>query len=71
MRIGILLAATALALVACSSGKAPPPQAQAPTPPEKTIYDTQIKALQRAKDVQKTVDKQKADADKKLDDAGG
>ena len=71
MRIPIFLAAATLALAACSSGKAPPPQAQTPTPPEKTVFDTQLKALQRAKDVQKTVDQQKADADKKLQDEGG
>jgi hypothetical protein len=71
MRIRILLAATVLALAACSSSKAPPPPPPAPTPPEKTVFDTQLKALQRAKDVQKTVDQQKADADKKLQDEGG
>jgi hypothetical protein len=71
MRIPILLAAATLTLAACSSSKTPPPQAQTPTPPEKTVFDTQLKALQRAKDVQKTVDQQKADADKKLQDEGG
>jgi hypothetical protein len=71
MRVPILLAAVALTLAACSSSKAPPPQAQTPAPPEKTVFDTQLKALQKAKDVQKTVDQQKADADKKLQDAGG
>jgi len=69
MRNLIFLAATVLTLAACSSDKAPPPQAQ--TPAQKTVFDTQIKALQKAKDVQKTVDQQKADADKKLEDGGG
>ncbi len=71
MRSPILLVAVALTLAACSSSKTPPPQAQTPPPAEKTVLDTQLKALQRAKDVQKTVDQQKADADKKLQDEGG
>ena len=63
----------ALALAACSSSKAPA-EADAPPPPQparKTVFDTQFKALQKAKDVQKTVDQQKADMDKKLEDTGG
>ncbi len=64
--------ACALALVACSGSKAPAENAVATPPPaQKTVYDTQFKALQRAKDVQKTVDKQKADMDQKLKDEGG
>jgi hypothetical protein len=63
----------AVALTACSKGQQaaepdpPPPQ----TPAQKTVLDTQLKALQKAKDVQKTVDQQKADMDKKLEDQGG
>ncbi len=71
MRIRVFLLIIALVLSACSSEKAPPPQAQAPQPAGKTVFDTQLKALQKAKDVQKTVDKQQADADKKLQDDGG
>jgi Spy/CpxP family protein refolding chaperone len=64
--------ALALALVACSTGKAPAENAAAPPPPpQKTVFDTQFKALQKAKDVQKTVDQQKADMDQKLKDEGG
>ena len=64
--------ALALALAACSGSKAPPENAAAaPPPPQKTVFDTQLKALQKAKDVQKTVDQQKADMDKKLEDSGG
>ena len=66
----IPLAALGLTLAACSSSKAPPEPAAAP-PPQKTVFDTQFKALQRAKDVQKTVDKQKDDMDQKLKDEGG
>jgi hypothetical protein len=65
------LAAFALSLAACSSSKVPPESAVAAQPPQKTVFDTQLKALQKAKDVQKTVDKQKEDMDKKLKDEGG
>jgi hypothetical protein len=40
-------------------------------PAQKTVIDTQLKALQKAKDVQKTVDQQKADMDKKVEEGGG
>jgi hypothetical protein len=66
----LFLLAGATLLGACSAEK-PPPLDQPTTPAQKTIYDTQIKALQKAKDVQKTVDQQKADMDKKLEDSGG
>lgn len=73
MKLVATVCFTALALAACSRGKAPaeteaPPPQQ---PAQKTVFDTQLKALQKAKDVQKTVDEQKAEMDKKLDDAGG
>jgi ABC-type glycerol-3-phosphate transport system substrate-binding protein len=71
MRTCIFFVAVALVLAACSSDKTPPPQTQAAQPAAKTVFDTQLKALQKAKDVQKTVDKQQADADKKLQDDGG
>ncbi|HEX6832725.1 MAG TPA: hypothetical protein VF132_04245 [Rudaea sp.] len=70
MRSILLAVFAALALGACSD-KPPPPKAAAQPPPDKTVFDTQLKALQKAKDVQKTVDKQKADQDKKLEDSGG
>jgi len=57
-------------LAACSHEK-PPPVDQAPrTPAEKTVVDTQLKALQKAKDVQKTVDQQAADQNKQIEDQG-
>lgn len=61
----------AVLLVACSAEKPPPVDQKPATPAQQTVFDTQIKALQKAKDVQKTVDQQKADMDKKLDDQGG
>jgi hypothetical protein len=67
----LLLADLALTLAACSSSKAPPESAAAAQTPQKTVFDTQLKALQKAKDVQKTVDQQKEDMDKKLKDEGG
>jgi len=64
------LAALALNFAACSSSP-PPPASAATTTPQKTVFDTQLKSLQKAKDVQKTVDQQKEDMDKKLKDEGG
>ena len=40
-------------------------------PATKTVIDTQLKALQKAKDVQKTVDQQKGELDKKAAEEGG
>jgi hypothetical protein len=65
------LAALALNLAACSSSSAPPESAAVQQTPQKTVFDTQLKSLQKAKDVQKTVDQQKEDMDKKLKDEGG
>ena len=68
----VLLCLATLALAACSRDKAPAETAAAPPPPpQKTVFDTQLKALQKAKDVQKTVDQQKKDFDKQLQDQGG
>ena len=70
----LAVAMLAIALAACSKSKAPAEAeaTPAPAPPAgKTVFDTQFKALQKAKDVQKTVDQQKADMDKKLKDEGG
>ncbi len=75
MKFAVLpLATFALSLAACSSSNAPPESAAAAQAPQKTVFDTQFKALQKAKDVQKTVDKQKEDMDKKVkeqEDGGG
>ena len=73
----VLLLAGAAALAACSSGASNgdaatgKPAAQAASAPGKTPIDPQLKALQKAKDVQKTVDEQKAATEKAIDDQGG
>ncbi len=65
MRIQLIpLAALALSCSACMGGMAPPPE-----PPPKTAYDAQLKALDKAKGVQQTVDQQKKDMDKRLEQA--
>jgi hypothetical protein len=56
----------ALLSVSCSQTPPPPPPAKQPT-----VFDAQLKALDKAKAVQDIVDKQKKDMDKKLEDAGG
>jgi len=69
----LLFAAPLLAaplLVACSHEKPPPVDQQPRTPAEKTVVDTQIKALQKAKDVQKVVDQQAADQNKQVEEQG-
>lgn len=77
MRIAIVpLAALVLLLAACSKHKADDEAAAAavappPPPPQKTVFDTQLQSLQKAKDVQKTVDQQKADLEKEVKDQGG
>ena len=69
MKSLLLSIACAVALAACSKSKQPDPPP--PPPPEKTVFDTQLKALQKAKDVQNVVDDQKKKADKQLEDNGG
>lgn len=69
MKSLLLPIACAVALAACSKSKQPDPPP--PPPAQKTIIDAQLKALQRAKDVQNVVDDQKKKSDKQLDDNGG
>ena len=65
-----------LMLAACSSNKQAEPQAQVPaeaiaparTP---TVIDTQLRALDKAKSVQGTLDAQNKAANKAIEDAGG
>jgi len=62
------------ALSACTQDKPPPPKAAAQTPPAApapTVLDDQMRALQKARDVQKTMDQRAPDLDQKLKDAGG
>ena len=67
----ILILSLACALAAACSSDDPPLPATAAAPPQKTVFDTQLKALDKAKAVQGMVDKQKADTDKQLQDQGG
>lgn len=62
-------------LAACGSSEPPPPPTAAAQPaqplPNSNVFSSDIRALQKAKDVQKTVDQQKADAEKQVQDQGG
>ncbi|WP_018972377.1 hypothetical protein [Rudaea cellulosilytica] len=74
MRIATLsIFVLAVLSVSCSRGTPPPAPAAQPKPTErqKTVIDAQLKALDKAKAVQGTLDQQKKDMDKKLEDAGG
>lgn len=74
MRIATLsIFVLAVLSVSCSQGTPPPAPAAQPKPAErqKTVIDAQLKALDKAKAVQGTLDQQKKDMDKKLEDAGG
>jgi hypothetical protein len=73
MRIVKLLLFALVALSAsCVDDKPPVETVKAAMPPaQKTVFDTQLKALEKAKAVQGVVDKQKRDADKKMEDQGG
>ena len=71
----VALAFAGLALAACSSAdKSPPPTAAAqPAQPlsNSNVFATDVRALQKAKDVQNVVDQQKAQSDKQLQEAEG
>ena len=65
MRLAILPLAAIVALSAACS-QTPPPQ---PAATQTTVFDDQLKALDKAKAVQQTVDQQKKDTDKRLEQA--
>ena len=73
----VFLAAGAMAIAACGGSssneeaQAAKPVAQTPAPAQKTVFDDQLKALQKAKDMQKTVDDQAKATDKAIEDGGG
>lgn len=69
----VKLSLIVLVALSASCSDEPPPPAAANKPPvhQPSVFDTQLKALDKAKSVQDTVDKQKRDADKKMEDAGG
>ena len=67
-----VLGATCL-LTACAQEKAPPapaaqPAAAAPAP---TVIDDQLRAMQKARDVNKTMDQRSSDIDDKVKEGGG
>jgi PBP1b-binding outer membrane lipoprotein LpoB len=69
----LAVATLAFALAGCSRSKAPEEAAvpAAPQAAQKTVFDTQLKALDKAKAVQGVVDQQKAETDKKVKDEEG
>jgi hypothetical protein len=70
----LLIAASACTVGACSPDKTPAPQPAAqtaPAAPAPTVLDDQMRAMQKARDVQKTMDQRAPDIDQKLKDAGG
>ena len=67
-----LLFTVVTGLTACSHSAPPPEPAQAPQPlSNSNVFSSDVRALQKAKDVQKTVDQQKQDSDKQLQEAEG
>ena len=68
----LIVIAIPLALTACAGGGSDDgAKTAAAAPVQKTVLDDQLKAIQKAKDVQKTVDQQAKDTDKAIDDSGG
>jgi hypothetical protein len=71
----IALAAATLGLAACGADAPPPPKDAAAQPaqplPDSNVFSSDVKALQKAKDVQKTVDEQKKAQDQAIQDNGG
>lgn len=68
----IAFAVCVCALAGCSSRKADEPAAQPAAPAkQKTVLDDQLKALEKAKAVQQTVDEAAKAQQKAVDDAGG
>jgi hypothetical protein len=54
-------------ILGCSSQSADPPAAAAPAPPVKTVFDPLTQQLNRARDVQKTVDQNSDNTRKAVD----
>lgn len=63
--------ATVLFVLAGCAGDDKPAAPATPPPPQKTVIDPQLKALEKAKGVQDQVDAQKAATDAKLREAEG
>jgi hypothetical protein len=63
-----------LATLAACSSQEPPPPANAPAAqplPNSNIFQSDLRALDKAKGVQQTIDRQRPERDAKLDDDGG
>lgn len=60
-----------LLLAACGSRPADEHAAKAPPPAQKTVLDDQLKALQKAKGVEKQLQDEKDKTDQAIDDQGG
>lgn len=71
-RLPFLLACAAL-VAGCSSGASSDDAAKstAAAVPQKTVLDPELQALQKAKDVQKTIDDGAKATDKAIDDQSG
>ena len=72
----VLLLAGLLALAACGhkaadADAAKSAEATPPTPKQKTVFDDQLQALEKAKAVEKQMQADKEKADKAIEDAGG
>ena len=68
------IAILSMGLGACGDDAPPPPKAAAAQPaplPDSNVFSSDVKALQKAKDVQKTVDEQKKAQDQAIQDSGG
>ncbi len=67
-----LLASLLLALAACGSSAPPPPDntkaaTPAPEQKQKTVFDDQLKAIDKAKSVEKTLQQEKEQHDRTLE----
>lgn len=63
----------AAVLVCCAGCKPPPEPVSAPDPGARTptVIDDQLQALEKARAVQATLDKQAADTEKAIKESGG
>jgi hypothetical protein len=82
VRQTLALAAASFALLIGACSSSPPPDADtadgsaevaAPdsAPSQPTVFDDQLKALEKAKQVEETLQKAKDDRDKAMEEAGG
>lgn len=76
IRVALILAGLGM-LTACTGSDQPAaadataPAAAAPAARQKTVFDDQLKALEKAKGVEKQLQDEKARRDQELDAAGG